>query len=32
MIRALQRKGIFGITVVAAFLGGAILRLVMAPR
>jgi membrane protein len=32
MVRALQRKGIFGITVVVAFLSGAILRLVMPPR
>jgi membrane protein len=32
LIRALQRKGVFGITVVAAFLGGAILRLVMPSR
>lgn len=32
LISALQRKGLFGVTVAAAFLGGAILRLVMAPR
>jgi membrane protein len=32
LIRALQRKGVFGVTVVAAFLGGAILRLVMPSR
>jgi len=32
LVRALQRKGLFGVTVAAAFLGGAILRLVVAPR
>jgi membrane protein len=32
LVHALQRKGLFGVTVAAAFLGGAILRLVVAPR
>jgi membrane protein len=32
LVYALQRKGLFGVTVAAAFLGGAALRLVMAPR
>jgi membrane protein len=32
LVSALQRKGLFGVTVAAAFLGGAILRLVVAPR
>jgi membrane protein len=32
MIRALQRRGVFTVAIAAAFLGGAILRLVMAPR
>ena len=32
LIRALQNKGVFGVTVVAAFVGGAILRLVIPSR
>jgi membrane protein len=32
LVYALQRKGLFGATVAAAFLGGAVLRLVVAPR
>jgi membrane protein len=32
VVRALQRKGIFGVTVAAAFLGGAVLRRVIADR
>jgi membrane protein len=32
MVRALQRKGVFGVTVAAAFLGGAVLRKVIAER
>jgi len=32
LVYALQRKGLFGVTLAAAFLGGAVLRLVMAPR
>jgi membrane protein len=32
LVHALQRKGLFGVTVAAAFLGGALLRLVVAPR
>jgi membrane protein len=32
VVRALQRRGIFGVTVAAAFLGGAVLRRVIADR
>jgi len=32
LVHALQRKGLFGVTVAAAFLGGAVLRVVMGPR
>jgi|SoiMethySBSTD1v2_1073268.scaffolds.fasta_scaffold32010_3 membrane protein len=32
LVHALQRKGLFGVTIAAAFLGGAILRLIVAPR
>jgi membrane protein len=32
LVHALQRKGLFGATLAAAFLGGAVLRLVVAPR
>jgi membrane protein len=32
LVRALQRKGIFGATIAAAFLGGAVLRRVIAQR
>ena len=32
LVYALQRKGLFGATVAAAFLGGAVLRLIVAPR
>jgi membrane protein len=32
MVRALQRKGVFGVTVAAAFLGGAVLRKVITER
>jgi len=32
MVRALQRKGVFGVTVAAAFLGGAVLRRLVADR
>jgi membrane protein len=32
LVRALQRKGIFGVTLAVAFLGGAILRVVMPSR
>jgi membrane protein len=32
LVYALQRKGLFGVTVAAAFLGGAVLRLFIPPR